>query len=212
MNFSPNCSIETAADGSSYKMNQLHLLKKQNKTKNNNVLRRRGWRILTIKNISQMVLISGVTLSPTPLQIGVDDTTWKTRQDKMDYLLTILRTTLKYTLSLRYLRTRQAKRHSALPIAVYVLFASFSVHSFAFPLFPMYQGLVYRYRWDLIHRKIWKKWRSGGEITYTAIGFNLFIVSIECLVWGPYLAIPWSKDERLHTGFLCSLSVTHFEI
>jgi hypothetical protein len=212
MNFSLNCSIETAADGSSYKMNQLHLLKKHNKTKIITFFDAVVDGSLQLRTYLRWYWYRGVSLSPTPLQIGVDNTTWKTRQDKMDYLLTILRTTLKYTLSLRYLRTRQTKRHSALPIAVYVLFASFSVHSFAFSLFPMYQGLVYRYRWDLMHRKIWKKWRSGGEVTYTAIGFNLFIVSIECLAWGPYLAIPWSKDERLHTGFLCSLSVTHFEI
>ncbi len=64
-----------------------------------------------------------------------------------------------------------------LPISICVLFVSFSFHSFNFSLFPMYQGLVYRYRWDLIHRKQWKNrdswsyvekgnplsWRFGGR-------------------------------------------------
>jgi hypothetical protein len=51
-----------------------------------------------------------------------------------------------------------------------VLFVPFSVHSFTFSRFPIYQGLVYRYRCDLINRKQWKKRRSGGEVTYTAFG------------------------------------------
>jgi hypothetical protein len=63
--------------------------------------------------------------------------------------------------------------YSALPIAVYVLFSPFSVHSFAFSLFPMYQGLVYLYSRDLIHTKQWKKRKTRGEIDILAPIFTI---------------------------------------
>jgi hypothetical protein len=72
--------------------------------------------------------------------------------------------------------------YSALPIAVYVFFAPFSVHYFDFSLFPMYQRHVYRYIWDLIHRKQWKKLRNWGEVTHTRSLVNCFIFNAEASV------------------------------
>jgi hypothetical protein len=51
------------------------------------------------------------------------------------------------------------------------------------PCFLCIKDLYIDTVWDLIHRKQWKKRRSGGEVTYTAIGNatrffrNLFLLN-----------------------------------